>query len=171
MIITITGWPGTNTRNICKLLALQLGLKYLTEEKLKEDIAKEHSILLEELDSKLGKEEFIEAVNKAFENAADNIITDYALASWLVGSAELKVFLESKENNRLKKMAISKEMPLILAKQMIKSEEEERKKKYLYEYGINIFDMQNFDIVINIDKLNEDGIISLIKKYLEKMKK
>ncbi|PIU21833.1 MAG: hypothetical protein COT15_00205 [Candidatus Diapherotrites archaeon CG08_land_8_20_14_0_20_34_12] len=172
MIITITGWPGTNTRNICKLLALQLGLRYLTEEKIKEDIVKEHNILPEELDSKLGKEEFIEAVNNTFKKqTGENIITDYALASWLVNSAELKVFLESKENNRVKRMVISQEMPLIVAKNMIRTEEDERKKKYLYEYGINIFDMQNFDIVINIDKLDNDGIIALIKKYLEKMKK
>ncbi|MEK6973052.1 MAG: cytidylate kinase family protein [archaeon] len=172
MIITITGWPGTNTRNVCKILALQLGLKYLTEEKIKEDVAKEHNILVEELDFKLGKEAFINAVNGIFrKQGSENVITDYALASWLVNDAALKVFLESKENNRVKKMVVSREMPLIVAKQMIKNEEDERKKKYLYEYGINIFDMQNFDIVLNTDKLNEDGIIALIKKYLEKMKK
>ena len=57
------------------------------------------------------------------------------------------------------------------ALESIEMKEREQEKNFLNNYGINIYDLQVYDLVLNIDKLEQDNIIGIIKKYLEKMHK
>ena len=169
MIITITSYPGTETKELSKLLALQVGLRYFSAKEIKKRIAVETNLPIE----KIKEEEFTEKIKQIIEQESkkNDIIIDHTLGAWTINNADLKVFLKSYKKVRAKKISEKQKIPLGDALEQVESEEREQEKSFLNNYGINIYDLQVYDLVINIDKLDLDNIIGIIKKYLEKMHK
>jgi predicted cytidylate kinase len=169
MIITITSYEGTETKELSKLLALQAGLRYFSANEIKKRIAVETGVPTE----KIKEEEFTEKIKQIIEGEAkkNDIIIDHALAAWTINNADLKVFLKSYKKTRAKKMSEKQKIPLKEAIEEIELKEREQEKSLLNNYGINIYDLQVYDLVINIDKLDQDSTIGIIKKYMEKMHK
>jgi len=169
MIITITSYPGTETKELSKLLALQAGLRYFSANEIKKRIAIETNMPIE----KIQEEEFTEKIKQIIEQEAkkNDIIIDHALAAWTINNADLKVFLKSYSKVRAKIMSEKEKIPMGDSMEQIELKEKEQEKNFLNNYGINIYDLQVYDLVINIDKLDQDRVIGIIKKYLEKMHK
>ncbi len=169
MIITVTSYPGTETKELSKLLALQVGLKYFSANEIKKRIAVETNLPIE----KIKEEEFTEKIKQIIEGESkkNDIIIDHLLAAWTINNADLKVFLKSHNKARAKKMSEKKKIPVGNALDEIEMQEKEQERNFLNNYGINIYDLQVYDLVINSDKLDQDSVIGIIKKYLEKMHK
>lgn len=169
MILTLTGLPGTDTRNLCKILALQLGIKYLTKERIVEKIALEEKKEKKEIEDNALSEEFVEKLKRFIlrEAKQDHVIVDWELAAWVLSEADLKVFILSKEKMRAKKLTKVKKVPFIEAKKEIEEQEEEQRSNFLHLLGVNTHDLKSFDLVINADKLDADGVPAVILKYLK----
>lgn len=169
MIITITSFPGTETKELSKLLALQVGLRYFSANEIKKRIAVETNLPIE----KVKEEEFTEKIKQIIEQEAkkNDIIVDHTLGAWTINNADLKVFLKSYKKVRAKTISEKQKIPMGEALETIEMKEREQEKNFLNNYGINIYDLQVYDLVVNIDKLKQDSIIGIIKKYLEKMHK
>jgi len=172
MILTVTGLPGTDTRNLCKSLALQLGIKYLTKEKIIEKIAVKENKKLEEMEENVLSEEFVKKLKELVKKEAkqDHVITDWGLAVWVLNEADLKVFILSKEKERAKELTRIKKVPFIEAKKEIEEEEEAQRSSFLNILGVNTHDLKSFDLVLNADKIGSDGVPGVIMKYLKNMR-
>ena len=168
MILTITGPPGTDTRNLCKGLALQLGIKYLPKEKIIERISLAEKREKEEIEANTMNEEFVEKLRQLVlkEAKQDHLILDWGLSTWALNEADLKVFVNSKKKIRAKEMTRTKRIPFVEAKRHIEEKEEEERTKMLHLLGVNVNDLKSFDLVVNSDKLGTDGITGVIIKYL-----
>ena len=85
MIITITSYPGTETKELSKLLALQAGLRYFSANEIKKRIAIETNMPIE----KIQEEEFTEKIKQIIEQEAkkNDIIIDHTLAAWTINNA------------------------------------------------------------------------------------
>ncbi len=168
MILTVTGQPGTNTRNLCKILALQLGIKYLPREKIIEKIASEEKRSKEETEASALEEGFVKKLKElvAKESRQDHVILDWGVAAWVLSEADLRVFVLSKKKSRAKELTRMKKMPFIEAKKEIEERDEEERKSLL-ALGVNVHDLKTFDLVINADKLDAEGIPPVILKYLK----
>ncbi len=169
MILTLTGLPGTDTRNLCKRLALQLGVKYLPREKIIEKIALEEKKTKKETEDIAMSEEFVEKL-KGFvfkEAKQDHVIIDWGLAAWVLSEADLRVFVLSKKKERAKKLTKVKKVPFIEAKKEIEEQEEEQRSEFLHLLGVNTHDLKSFDLVVNADKVGMDGVAAVILKYLK----
>lgn len=169
MILTVTGLPGTDTRNLCKSLALQLGIRYLPKEKIIERIAMEEKREIEEIEANAMSEEFVQKLRQfvSKESKQDHLILDWGLAAWVLNEADLKVFVLSKKKERAKELTKVKKVPFIEAKKEIEEKEEEERKNLLHLLGVNVHDLKSFDLVINADKLSFDGVPAVIIKYLK----
>ncbi|MFH1694990.1 MAG: hypothetical protein ABH850_01000 [Candidatus Micrarchaeota archaeon] len=66
MIITITSYPGTETKELSKLLALQVGLRYFSAQEIKKRLAVETNFPIE----KIKEEEFTEKIKQIIEGEA-----------------------------------------------------------------------------------------------------
>jgi len=169
MILTVTGLPGTDTKNLCKSLALQLGVKYLSKEKIIEKIARGKK---EEIEANALSEEFVKKLKElvAKEGKQDHIILDWSVAAWVLNEAELKVFVLSKKKLRALELTRTKKLPFIEAKQEIEELEEEQRRDFLHLLGVNVHDLKGFDLVINSDKLDQESVLQVILKYLKNLK-
>ncbi|MCD6247767.1 MAG: cytidylate kinase family protein [Candidatus Diapherotrites archaeon] len=172
MIICLSGLPGSNTANISKLLALQLGIKYLSKEALLRKIAKSNKKTLQEIEQEVASEEFVEKLRKLLLSEAknDHVIIDWPLACWAMSEAELRVFLYSAPKQRAEKIIKKEKIPLSDAKRKIDEEEQKLRQNMLKLLGVNIYDVKNFDLAINVDKVGMEGAASIIIRYLKNVK-
>jgi len=169
MILTLTGLPGTDTRNLCKALALQLGVRYLTKERIIEKIALSENRKKEEVEGNALSEEFVKNLRQFVlkEAKSDHIIIDWGLASWVLNEADIRVFVLSKKKERAKELTRVKKMPFIEAKEEIEEQEEKERSDLLHLLGVNVHDLKSFDLVINSDKLSNESIPPVIIKYIK----
>jgi len=166
MIITLTGLPGSNTRKISKLLALHLGVRYMPKEEIIKMVSRE-GIPEEKMFEETAGEKIKQLVLK--EAGKDHVIIDYSLATWLLSEAELKVFIQSPEKSRALQLTKEKKIPMVVARKELGETEEEERKVFLHGLGINIYDLKAFDLMVNSSKLGDEGIVSVITKYLKGM--
>lgn len=172
MIICLSGLPGTNTADISKLLALQLGIKYLPKDTIIKKISKLSKKALQEVEQEVASEEFVEMLRELLLSEAkkDHVIIDWPLACWVMSEAELKVFLYSAPKQRAEKVIKKEKVPLSDARQKISEEEQKLRQNMFKLLGINIYDVKNFDLAVNVDKVGMEGTASVIIRYLKNAK-
>jgi len=154
MIIFVGSFPGTETKKLCKTLALRLGLRHLSKEEFEKNSEKS-----EELKQKVQAEE-----------KKGNFITDSAIAGKTLQNP-VRIFLNSAKRVRAKQVAESEKITLPAALEKIEEEEKSTGKKLSAISGSEIFNPEEFDFMLNVDKLSEEATIALIEKFLEKIRK
>jgi cytidylate kinase len=157
MIVFIGSFPGTETKKLCKTLALRLGLRHVQKEELEKNIKPKN---FEALKQKVQEEE-----------KKGNFITDSILTGRQLQKA-VKIFLNSGKKQRAKTLSDLEKTTMAAA--LEKNEEEEKSTAKLLSaasLGNEYFNAEEFDLVLNIDRLNEDSTIALIEKFLEKIQK
>jgi cytidylate kinase len=147
MIISIASNGYEDIEPICKALALRYGLKY------------------ENIESTATKEEGY------FNTPRKDTIYKGPLAVWKMKDPDVRIFLKASAENKVRYLVTNKKLGIEDAKKEIENEDNESREFFVNNFGINIKDYGVCDLVINIDKINQDGIIGVIEKYLNKMKK
>ncbi|MDO8538228.1 MAG: cytidylate kinase family protein, partial [archaeon] len=161
---TITGFPGTQTKEIGKMLGFETGIKFVSGEEIMKKLGIEENIseeMNEEFSQKL--KQLIQAESKA------GIITDHPLSPWILHEAEAKIFLNSLEKVRAKRIVEKEKLPISEAMQKIQEEKKKNEQVYLNNFGISVYDFQAFDLTLNIDKLSNDNVVGIIKSFIQKM--
>ncbi len=173
MIICLSGLPGSNTSSISKSLALQLGMKYMPKEVILKKIASQVKKDIAELEQEIASETFVKKLRELILKEAknNNVILDWPLACWVMNEAELKVFLYSSAKRRAEKVVKREKLPFSDAKERIEKEEKELRQNMLKLLGIDIYDVKNFDLAINLDKVDLEGAASTIIRYLKNLRK
>ncbi|MCD6478400.1 MAG: cytidylate kinase family protein [Candidatus Diapherotrites archaeon] len=171
MIIALSSLPGSGVEDISKLLALQLGIKYLPKETILKKMAKKHRKSVQEIESLLTSEKFIEELRELINKEAKSthVIIDWPLACW-VASDSMKVFLYMTQKSRANVITKKAKIPLSDAKEKLRKEDDELKQNILSLLGINIYDVKNFDLAMNMDKIGIEGAASVIMRYLKNIK-
>jgi cytidylate kinase len=166
MIITISGLPGTETSKVGKLLALENGLRYVSRQNLIMRLAVQMNVGIETI----REEESIEKIKELIkiEEKRGDIVLDYPIAAWLLSNANVKVFLQSDKRMRARRLVEKEKIPISEALERIETQERNESKIFLNYFGINIYDLGVYDLIINVDKLKEDGVVLVVRKYIEK---
>ena len=163
MIITLTGFPGTQTKEIGKMLGYEIGIKFVSEE----DIMGKITTIENQAQS---NEAFAEKLKQMIQTEGKpGVITDHPMSPWILHDAEVKIFLNSLEKVRARRIVEKEKIPLSEAMEKIKSEKKQKEELYLNNFGVSVYDFQLFDLALNIDKLSNENTVSIIKKFIEKM--
>ncbi len=170
MIVAISGSYGIETKELSKLLALQFGLKYVSRKDIKMKLAVDSNQTVEEVNEWKNAEKIKQII--LGEAKKNDVIIDYPISSWILGNdASVKVFLQGSKKIKAKKIAEKEKIPLGEALEKLEVNEKAEANNVLDGFGINVYDLEIYDLIINVDKLSMDGVVELIKKYIEKMKK
>lgn len=175
MIVTISGMPGAGKSTIAKLIAKKLNLEHYSGGDYRREIAKQMNISLAEL-NKLGEKEFwtdkqADDWQKNLGKTKDNFIIDSRLGFHFIPNSIkilLKVSLEegakrileeSREHEKFKNL---KE-----AEKFCKERMESDIKRYEQYYNVNLYDENNYDLVIDTTNLQipevEKKVLNFIK--------
>ncbi|MEW6295429.1 MAG: hypothetical protein AB1467_03995 [Candidatus Diapherotrites archaeon] len=169
MIITIAALPGTESREISKMLALQSGLRCISSDEIKTRIAVELNSQKEKIKEEEHPEKFKNIIMQ--ESKKGDVVIDHITGSWLAGNADIKIFLNSSKKSRAKTLSEKEKIPLSEALERIELLEKDFARQMLNNYGINVFELEGHDLVLNMDRLGKEGAIAVINKFIEKMKK
>ena len=156
MIVAIASFPGTETKKLCKTLAMRLGLKHLSRE-----IVDAKAIAAS---SESSRQEIAE------EESKGNFITDSMIACKQLQKA-VKIFLHSARKARAKQVSEREKISMGAALEKIEEEEKALSKAIAAISGTGYFIPEEFDMVLNLDRLDEEATIALVEKFLEKIKK
>ncbi len=178
MRITLNGKAGSGKSTVSKLLAEKLGLKHYSSGDFMREMAKEKGITLAELskqaeqDSGAIDKEIYER-QKELGKKEDNFVIDGRLSAFFIPNADFKIFLDSDEEVRVKrifgdKREMESAKDLEELEEKLKKREASEVKRYKQYYGFDCYDKSNYDFIIDTTKLTveetADKIIELIKK-------
>ena len=174
MRITISGPPGSGKTTACNKLSEVLGLKAVVFGKIFRELAAEKNISLLELGALAEKDPSIDKgideriINIAREN--DDIILESRLSAYMCvrnGIPAFKIYLSASPEVRMSRIGVREGDSLEKAKADTMERQASEAKRYMMYYNIDINDMSVYDLIVDTDNLDPDGVLDAILKGIE----
>jgi cytidylate kinase len=175
MIITISGMPGSGKSTVAKLIASKLGMKYYSVGDFMREIAVQRNMSLIDL-SKLAETD--RRIDEQLDDrqirmrTEDNFVIDSRLGFHFMPNST-KIFLKVDIKNEAKRIFSQKRKEehadtLEEIESMIKRRIQSEKLRYNQYYNIDIYDMANYDLVIDTSNISAEQVADKIVKKIRK---
>jgi len=164
MRVTIGGPPGSGTTSIAEMFAERHGLVHIYAGMIFREMAKEKGLSLAEF-SKLAEddESFDRSVDSRMaELAVEDTIAEGRMAAFVVQAPDVKIWLDAPLEVRVARIAAREELAKEEVKAMTIDRQKSETQRYLRYYGIDIYDLSNYDIVINTEKWDLSGVYRIL---------
>ncbi|BDH79732.1 MAG TPA: AAA family ATPase [Methanothermobacter sp.] len=173
MIITISGLPGAGTTTITRMLSRKLGIPYISAGDVFRQMAAERGMDLLEF-SRLAEEDHeidreIDKRQAEMARGAENLIVEGRLSAHFV-EADLKILIIAPFDVRAERISRRESKPIKIVGDEIKRREESEAKRYMEIHGIDIEDLQVYDIIVNSAHFKPEEITNIIIKVIEVIK-
>lgn len=176
MKITLSGALGSGKSTVAKLVAKKLNLKHYSTGDFMREIAIKRKVTLLEL-SKLAETD--PSVDKELDQRQirlgqeeDNFIIDARLG-WHFIPDSIKVFLNVTDQEAARRIFAERRtdekynLTLKTTLEKIKQRRESETKRYQQYYGINYFNLKNYDLIIDTTKLTADKVAEKMVKFVQ----
>ncbi len=170
MIITLSGEIGSGKSTIGKELAKKLNYTYNSTGEIFKKQAKEHKINLTDflkyaevnlnIDKKLDEKQ---------RNTKQNTVLDSRMGFYFA-NPDLKIWLKAPLDERVKRIAKRDSLEnetFEEIKEKIKEREKIERDRYLRLYSIDIFDEENYDLIIDTVEYNIEQVVEKIISMIE----
>ena len=168
MIIAISGLSGCGKNTVGERVAQKLRLRPIRIS-FKDEAAKAGMTLMEyqqlaSKDERLDRELDARIVEEAKEG--DCVIMTW-LGPWMVKNCDLRVWLNTSEEERARRVAKRDGMSEEEALAHIRERDANNRERYMRYYKINIDDRRMFDLEINTDRFTAEQAAELIAEAAE----
>lgn len=176
MIITISGALGSGKSTVAKLVAQKLNLKHYSTGDFMREIAIKRGLTLLELgklaekDSSVDKELDERQIRLGKEE--DNFIIDARLG-WHFIPNSIKVFLNVADEEAARRVFAERRADekynttLDVTLNNIKRRKESETNRYRQYYGVNYFDLKNYDLVVDTTKLTAEKVADKLIGFVQ----
>ena len=170
-VITISGLHGTGKSSVADIVAKRFGLKRVSAGVIFRELAKKRGLTLEEFSIVAEDDESIDRELDALLKTTamkGNVLLDGQLAGWMAGDyASFKILLTASVDARVKRIAERDEVSLEHARRETLNREVSEKERYLELYGVDISDQSIYDLVLNTEKYDLQGVIKVLTTAIE----
>ena len=174
MRITISGPPGSGKTTACNKLSEILDLKAVVFGKLFRELAAEKHLSLLEFGELAEKDPSIDRMidDKILEiaRANENIILESRLSAYMLSRNSIpafKIHLKASPEVRMSRIGVREGQSLEDAERETAERQASEAKRYMMYYGIDVNDMSVYDLIVDTDNLDPDGVIDTILKAIE----
>ncbi|MFA6679240.1 MAG: AAA family ATPase [Candidatus Methanomethylophilaceae archaeon] len=174
MRITISGPPGSGKTTACNKLSDALGLKAIVFGKMFRELAAEKGLSLSELGALAEEDPSIDRNidSEILEIARKNsdIILESRLSAHMLSRNSIpsfKIYLSASPEVRALRVGIRECESTVSAKKETLERQASEAKRYKMYYNIDINDMSVYDLIVNTDNLDPDGVLKAILKGIE----
>ncbi|BFH73461.1 AAA family ATPase [Sulfurisphaera javensis] len=176
MILVISGPPGSGKSTVAKILSKKFSLQYISAGSIFRKLAESEGLSLLELNKKA---EVIFDIDRKIDyeilrlvKDEKNLVIESHIGGWLLkGLSDLSVYLNADLEVRAQRISKRDNIPFSEALEQIIEREESHRKRFLSYYGIDLFDLSVFDLVINTNFLSPDDIAKIIETYILSLSK
>ena len=180
MIITISGKAGSGKSTVARELAKQLKLRHYSIGDLMRQMAKKRNISLLELGKAAEKDKSIDKElderQMKLGKGENNFVIDGRLTAHFIPNADVKVFLECEDSVRAERILKderkderNKDINDVISK--IRERESSERKRYKQYYGIDYYDEDMYNLVIDTTKMNVKEVVGRIIDNIKKKNK
>ncbi|MCK4730427.1 MAG: cytidylate kinase family protein [Candidatus Aenigmarchaeota archaeon] len=166
MIITLSGEVGSGKSTIGKEIAKKLNYTYNSTGEIFKKLAEEHKIdltdFLEYAEKNLDLDTEVDEKQRATKQ---NTILDSRMGFHFANS-DLKIWLKAPLDERIKRIVKRDNLSLEIAKEKIEKREKIEREKYIRLYSVDIFDAENYDLIIDTVEYNIEQVVEKICAYL-----
>lgn len=170
-VITISGLHGTGKSSVADIVAKRFGLKRVSAGVIFRELAKKRGLTLEEFSIVAEDDESIDRELDALLKTTamkGNVLLDGQLAGWMAGDyANFKILLTASVDARVKRIAERDEVSLEHARRETLNREKSERERYLEFYGVDISDQSIYDLVLNTEKYDLQGVIKVLTTAIE----
>ncbi len=176
--IAVSGLPGSGKSTLARLLAEKLGLRYVSSGMLFRKLAKERGMNLLEF-SKLAERDY--SIDRMIDDLAlaegkkGCVVVDGHIAGWVLKDVALtKIYLYAPQDVRASRIANRDGKGFDEALAEVRAREESEARRFKAIYGIDVRNIEVFDIAINTSSYGIEETLELaleaVRKSLEKLK-
>jgi CMP/dCMP kinase len=155
LLITVSGPPGSGTTTAARGVAATLGLDLLHGGEVFRALAVEHDMTLREFGRHAAEHPEVDVeLDRRLATAArtGNLVIESRLAGWVVtneGLAGLRVWLHGDDKVRAERVAARERVDIEQALADNAERETVEHDRYLALYGIELFDLSIYDLVVD----------------------
>jgi cytidylate kinase len=171
--ITVSGFPGSGTTTVAKLLEKKTGFTYVYSGDIFRKMAKKYGMSLEEFgryceNHKEIDEELDRYQLKILEKG--NVILEGRISGWIAyrnNIVSLKVVLETDLETRVERIIKREKGDFKKRKQEIVDREKSEATRYKKYYDIDVCDSSIYDLVIDSSDKTPEEIVEIIFKEIK----
>ncbi len=166
--IAISGKSGCGNTTVSKILASQLGLRFINFTF--RTLASEQGISLEEVLARAAVDEWwdreVDTRQVELARADGGCVLGSRLAVWMLPEADLKVYLRARPETRASRIASRESDDLAAVAAFTQMRDEQDQKRYLALYNIDTDDLSPMDLIIDVDDICPETIVERIQESL-----
>ncbi len=172
VVIVISGPPGSGKTTQAKKIAEKYGLRYYSAGKIFREIAEERGLTIDELTLIAARDPSIdiEIDKRSYEEALKgDVVLDGHLTAWIVKDiADLRIYLYAPLPIRVERIAVRDGIGFEKAFRETILREHVQWKRFIEYYGIDVYDLSIFDLVIDVSRIGIEEVYETITNYIEK---
>lgn len=162
LVVAVSGKPGSGKTTLAKNLARELNLRYVSMGQIFRGLAKARMLSLEELSRVAEEDPNIDHLidSTALEEARKGcVVIDGHITAWILRDvAHVKILTYAPLRVRAERLARRDGKTVDGALHEIRVREDSEVKRYKKYYGIDINDLDVFDVVLNTSLLGEEEV-------------
>jgi len=169
VLVTIDGRSGAGKGTLVEHISEYLGVDYCSAGDFFRSIAEEKGLTVEELSEQAGKETDLEVDRRTFRKGLSTscVIESRISCHVLKNYSDFKIRLTADLAERSRRVSEREDLPVSEACERIIKRDQDNKKRYKDYYGIDMNNLQIYDLVIDNTELSIEETNKLIEQALE----
>lgn len=168
MLITVSGPAGSGKSTLAASLAEELSVEHISGGDIFREIAEDRGLTPLELNRLAEDDEQIDRdLDKRLRSLAkerDDLVLESRLAGWMAGEyADLRIWLSAPLDIRAARIADREDKSVKQARRETTARSESEALRYEEYYGIDIDEMELYDLVVNTARWSPDGVLELVE--------
>ncbi len=170
LVIAVSGHHGSGRSTHAEKLAEAFGLRYISSGTVFRQMAEERGMSLEEMSRLTDEDPDLDKLidERAREETREGgIVLDATLSGWMTIDPDIKIFLTTPFEARVRRIAEREGLSLEEARRETFVRSESERERFMRYYGIDITDLTVYDVVLNTDIYEAEGTSRILKRVVE----
>lgn len=168
--VAISGFHGTGKTTAAKALSDKFDLRYISAGDVFRQMAEERDMDLAEFSDYVESHPEIDKridQRTAEEAEKDDVLIDARLAGWMAEGSDIRILLAASLEKRVQRITDREDRSHEEVMEETRARERSEKKRYKDLYDIDVEDHSPFDVVLNTEKFDEEGMIQVLERAVE----
>lgn len=173
VVVAVSGPPGSGKSTVARAVAEKFGLRYVSAGTIFRNLAAELGVGLDELSRMAERDHGIDRridEETLKEEEKGNVVLDGHLTAWVVRNA-IRIYVKASREERFARISRRDGVPMEEAVRVNSVREDSERARFKAIYGIDVGDLNSFDLVIDTTYLSPEDASQTVIDFLSRNRK